>query len=131
MSVIEKALSAATEGGGYVPPSPADFNLPPVGADRTFSFLGETMYLGVTKPMVQLVLSSVLIFVFFYVVSRRTSLVPGRLQYIGEQGYGFVRNSLGRDILGDRDFARYVPYLFALFFFVLINNWFGSVPGLQ
>ena len=37
----------------FEPPGPGDFNLPPVGADDTFSFLGETMYAGVTKPMMQ------------------------------------------------------------------------------
>jgi F-type H+-transporting ATPase subunit a len=26
---------------------------------------------------------------------------------------------------------KYVPYLFALFFFILLNNFFGSIPGIQ
>ncbi len=45
-------------GESFTPPSPADFNLPPVGPDHTFTFLGQEMYLGVTKPMLLLVLSS-------------------------------------------------------------------------
>ena len=36
---------------GFTPPGPGDFNLPPVGPDKTFEFLGETMYAGVTKPI--------------------------------------------------------------------------------
>ena len=44
-------LVAPTE--GFVPPGPGDFNLPPVGPGGTFDFLGEEMYLGVTKPMLE------------------------------------------------------------------------------
>jgi F-type H+-transporting ATPase subunit a len=116
---------------GFTPPGPGDFNLPPVGPERTFQFLGETHYLGVTKPMLQLVLAAILVFGFFWLAIRKQQMVPGRLQYIGEQGYGFVRNSMGRDIIGSQDFMRFVPYLFALFFFILVNNLFASIPFLQ
>jgi F-type H+-transporting ATPase subunit a len=116
---------------GFTPPGPGDFNLPPLGADRTFQFLGEAHYLGVTKPMLQLVLAALVVFGFFWFAIRKQQMVPGRLQYIGEQGYGFVRNSMGRDIIGSQDFMRFVPYLFALFFFILVNNLFASIPFLQ
>jgi len=117
---------------GFTPPGPGDFNLPPIGGGHeTFSFLGESHYLGVTKPMLQLVLAALLVFGFFWLAARKRQMVPGRLQYVGEAGYGFVRNSLGRDIIGSHDFMRFVPYLFALFFFILLNNFFGSIPGLQ
>jgi F-type H+-transporting ATPase subunit a len=92
---------------------------------------GQTFVLGVTKPMLQLVLSAVLIFGFFYVASRKRAMVPGKLQFAGEEAYGFVRNSLGRDIIGTHDFQRFVPYLFTLFLFLLVNNLFASVPFIQ
>jgi len=116
---------------GYTPPGPGDFNLPPIGPDNTFTFLGQEMYLGVTKPMLMLVLSAVLIFVFFRAAAAKRAMVPGKLQYVGEMGYGFVRNQLGRDIIGSKEFMKYVPFLFALFFFVLFNNLFATVPLLQ
>lgn len=116
---------------GFTPPSPGDFNLPPIGPDKTFEMFGQTFYLGVTKPMLQLVLAAVLVFVFFYAAARRRAMVPGRLQYIGEAGYSFVRNSMGRDISGNPEFLRYVPYLFTLFFFILVNNLFGSIPVIE
>ena len=122
---------APTQEGGFTPPGPGDFNLPPLGPDNTFEFLGQTMYLGVTKPMIQLVLAAVLVFWFFYAAAKKQSMVPGKLQYVGEVGYGFTRNSIGRDIIGSRDFMRFVPYLFALFFFILLNNFFGSIPFIQ
>ncbi len=121
----------AAEGEGFTPPGPGDFNLPPVFGDGTFEFFGQAQVAGVTKPMLQLVLSAVVIFALFYVASRKRAMVPGRLQYVGEGAYGFVRNSLGRDIIGSHDFQRYVPYLFTLFAFILLNNLFATIPLLQ
>ena len=129
MSLSLTLVPAAEE--GYTPPGPGDFNLPPIGPDNTFTFLGQEMYLGVTKPMLMLVLSAVLIFVFFRAAAAKRAMVPGKLQYVGEMGYGFVRNQLGRDIIGSKEFMKYVPFLFALFFFVLFNNLFATVPLLQ
>ncbi|MCB8813861.1 F0F1 ATP synthase subunit A, partial [Escherichia coli] len=60
--------------------------------------------------------------------ARKGKMVPGRLQFAGELAYGFVRNSIGKDIIGGRDFIKYVPLLFTLFFFILINNIFGALP---
>ena len=115
----------------FTPPGPGDFNLPPIGPEKTFEFLGQTMYLGVTKPMLQVVLAGVIVFTFFFVAARRRAMVPGRLQFVGEEAYGFVRNSMGRDIIGSRDFQRFVPYLVTVFFFILVNNLFASVPFIQ
>jgi F-type H+-transporting ATPase subunit a len=115
----------------FVPPGPGDFDLPPIGADNTFEMFGQSFFLGVTKPMIQIVLAAVLVFAFFYAASRQRSMVPGRMQYVAETGYGFVRNTMGRDIIGSRDFMRFVPYLFALFFFVLVNNLFATIPFIE
>jgi F-type H+-transporting ATPase subunit a len=119
------------QSAGFTPPGPGDFNLPPVGPDKTFEWLGQTHYLGVTKPMLQLVLSAVLVFGVFYLATRRRSMVPGRLQFVGEEAYGFVRNSMTRDIISGHDWQRYVPYLFTLFFFILLNNVFATIPFIQ
>ncbi len=116
----------------FAPPGPQDFNLPPVpgSPDGTFDFLGQSMYAGATKPMFQLILGAVLVFAFLR-MSARGAMVPGRLQFAGESAYGFVRNTLGRDVIGSQDFLRYVPLLVTLFFFILVNNVFATVPGVQ
>lgn len=106
----------------FHPPGPANFDLPGV-----FEIAGYP----VTKPMLQLVLAAILVFGFLYAASRGRALVPGRLQFAGESAYGMVRNSIGRDIIGSHDFQRFVPYLVTLFFFVLLNNFFASFPGIQ
>ena len=106
----------------FVPPGPGDFELPDV-----FTIAG----VGVTKPMLQLVLAGVLIFGILYLASRKRAMVPGRLQFAGESAYGYVRNSVARDIIGSADFMRFVPYLVTIFFFILLNNFFGSIPFIQ
>lgn len=128
MSLVATQLARTEE---FHPPGPGDFNLPPVGPDNTFDWLGQTHFAGVTKPMLLLVLSAILIFVFFRAASSKRELVPGKLQFVGEGAYGFVRNSMGRDIIGSQKFQPYVPYLFALFFFILVNNLFASIPFIQ
>jgi F-type H+-transporting ATPase subunit a len=119
-------------GEEFAPPGPADFDLPAIFGDaEAATLLGMETWSGVTKPMIQLVVAAVLVFVFFKMAIGKQAMVPGRLQFAGESAYSFVRNSLGRDIIGSRDFMTYVPYLFALFFFILINNFFGAIPAIQ
>ena len=104
--------------GGFTPPGPADFDLPPIFAE-------------VTKPMVMISLSVLLIFGLFYAMSRRAEVVPGRLQFAGEFVYSGVRNSVARESIGSEHFMKFVPYLFSLFLFVLVNNYFGMIPLVQ
>lgn len=125
-------VRTAEDGHGFTPPGPHDFDLPAVfGGDGHFEMFGQTFTSGVTKPMLQIVLSAVLVFALFYLASRKRAMVPGKLQFAGEGAYGFVRNSIGREVLGSHDFARFVPYLFTLFFFILLNNLFATIPFLQ
>ena len=71
--------------GGFVPPSTADFNLPPAFGNSEFT----------TKPILLVFLSVILISVFFIAASRKAAVVPSKLQFAGELIYGFVRNDLG------------------------------------
>ena len=114
----------AASGDEFVAPGPNSFDF----SEVALFHIGGT---AITKPMVQLVLGAIVVFVFFYAAFRRASLVPGRLQFAGESAYGMVRNSIGRDIIGSHDFIKFVPYLVTLFFFILINNAFASIPGIQ
>lgn len=107
--------------GGFNPPGIGDAGLP--GAWFAWD--------GITKYHVLVVLSVVLIAVFFVLAARKGKMVPGRFQFAGEIAYGFVRNSIGKDIIGNRDFIKFVPVLFTLFFFILVNNIFGAIPLLE
>ena len=73
------------------------------------------------------VVSVIVVIAFWFVMSRKNKMVPGKGQFIGESAYMFIRNSLARDMIG-HDFKRYVPFLLALFSFVLVNNLWGIFP---
>ena len=111
--------TAGGSGDGFSSPGPHNFELEGFGGS------------AITQPMLQLVLAAVLVVGFFWAASRKRAMVPGKLQFAGEAAYGMVRNSMSRDIIGSHDFMRFTPYLFALFFFILVNNFFASVPGIQ
>ena len=81
--------------------------------------------------MVLVVFSAVLIIGFAYAASRKALVVPGKFQFAGEYVYDFVRNSVARDSIGSEYFMKFVPYLFSLFLFILVNNFFGVVPFIQ
>jgi F-type H+-transporting ATPase subunit a len=102
---------------GFDAPGVDAFNLPPIVG-------------GITKPIVQLVLAAVIIFALFRLAVRRPQLVPGKGQFLGESFHGIVRNTIARDMIGP-EFLRYVPFLTALFAFVLVNNLFGIIPLFQ
>lgn len=118
------ALTAAEE-GSFQAPTISETHLPEI-----FPWMAE-WGTGFGKNMLMVILSVVLITWFFTWAIRKQALVPSRTQFIAESGYGFVRHSLGRDIFGDKDFKPWIPLLFTVFFFVLVNNIFGAIPGLQ
>lgn len=103
-------------------PGPSDFELPSVF---------DIGSLEVTKPMLLIVLSAIVIFALTYAASRKAAVVPSRMQYAGEGVYGFVRNGIARDSIGTDYFRVFVPYLFTLFCFILVNNYFGLIPFIQ
>ncbi|MDR7301143.1 F0F1 ATP synthase subunit A [Haloactinomyces albus] len=108
----------AAEGGEFQPPGVSSFDYPAIVS-------------GITKPMVLLVLSIVIIGVFFWAALRKSSIVPGKLQFAAESTYDFVRNNIGRDMIGGKDLRPYLPLLVTVFTFIVVNNVFGFVPLLQ
>ncbi|MBM7797399.1 F-type H+-transporting ATPase subunit a [Microlunatus panaciterrae] len=107
------------EGGGFKPPGVEDFNTPPLFDTPWLSWLD--------KPMLQAIVAVILILAFWVWAARKGALVPGKGQYLAEQAYFLIRNSIARDYIG-HDFKKYLPYLIALFSFVLVNNLWGVFP---
>ena len=115
-----RAVLRSAEGGGFVPPSSKDFQLPPIFGDNVYT----------TKPILLVFLSVILISTFFILSSRKAAIVPSKFQFAGESVYSFVRENLAKEVIG-HDFMRFVPYLFTLFTFILVNNLFGIIPLIQ
>ncbi|MEU4762504.1 F0F1 ATP synthase subunit A [Actinosynnema sp. NPDC023794] len=105
-------------GDEFVAPGVKDFFLPPI--------FGE-----VTKPMVLLVLSILIIGAFFIAATRNLKLVPGKFQFAAESLYDIGRNSIAREQIGAKDFKPFVPLILTVFTFILVNNLFGLIPVVQ
>jgi F-type H+-transporting ATPase subunit a len=115
---VTTAVLAAEQ---FEPPSAPDFWQP---------LFGDGAY-AITRTMVVMVLTVIFLAVVMIAATRRLSVVPGRGQYRLEGVYGLVRNSIGRDIIGQEHFRPYLPLLFTLFTLILLNNLLGIVPFIQ
>jgi F-type H+-transporting ATPase subunit a len=80
------------------------------------------------KAILLVIISVFIISAFLWAAVRRPALVPGRMQFTGELLYNFVRNGIGRDIIGSKDYMAFVPLLFTLFTYIMVNNVFGVTP---
>jgi len=105
----------------FISPGPQSFETTPIidGVD------------WFTKPVLVAALSVVVIVWFYWGASRKAAIVPSKLQFAGELGYNFVRNSIARDAIGSHDYMKYVPYLCGLFYFILLNNVAATLPVIQ
>ena len=77
--------------------------------------------------MLMAAVAVILVMIFWLVMARKNRLVPSKGQFIGETAYFFIRNSIARDKIG-HDFRKYLPFLIALFSFILVNNLWGIFP---
>ncbi len=67
------------------------------------------------------------IILVFVVGSSSKSLIPTRMQSVGELAYDFVHNMV-EDVAG-HDGAKYFPMIMTLFLFILFANVLGLIPG--
>ena len=112
-----RSRRARGESETFEPPGVSSFDLPPI-------FEGVPWF---DKYMLQAIVAVILVLVFWLVMANKNKMVPSKGQFIGETAYFFVRNSIARDTLG-HDFKRFLPFLIALFSFILVNNLWGIFP---
>lgn len=125
LSVIAHQWMGASAAGlpaAEFPPSVGDFYWPLIGGDSNWAF---------TRPAAVLLISVALIGWFYITVAGRLSIVPSKRQWMAEQGYDFVRNTIARDIIGTKDFKPFLPLLLTLFTMILFNNFMGIFPFVQ
>lgn len=89
--------------------------LGPLGASVNFSQANMLMVVG-----------GVLTLALLYFGMRPRAVVPGRLQALAEISYKFVHD-MCVDQIGDEG-KRYFPFVFTIFFFVLMGNLIGLFP---
>jgi F-type H+-transporting ATPase subunit a len=105
---------------------PTDYEAPGV-SDFWQPLIGDGPF-AITRPALLMVVSAGLILWFLLATTRKKALVPSKGQMATEAVYGLVRNGIARDLIGSKEFLRFVPLLFSLFMVILVNNIFGVVP---
>jgi len=78
-----------------------------------------------TNHILMAIIGAGLVIGFWLFVSSRLTVVPSKRQWIGEYLYNMIRNGVAREVIGEH-YPKYVPYLVALFSFIIVNNLFGE-----
>jgi F-type H+-transporting ATPase subunit a len=114
-------IPIAAKGESFVTPGTQDFWQPLIG-DGAFA---------VTRAAIVFAAAALVISIFLIRFTGKLSVVPSKRQFAVEGVYNFVRNSIGRDVIGTKDFKPFLPLLFSLFAVILVNNLFGVIPFIQ
>jgi F-type H+-transporting ATPase subunit a len=108
-------------GCGFPAPGLQDFNF------QTLFTIGPW---HVTKPEVLAILCALIVIVFFWVAFAKPKLIPGRTQSLGELAILGVRDQIVRPQLGKKG-DKYLGYMSAMFFWILLCNLMELIPVLQ
>jgi F-type H+-transporting ATPase subunit a len=129
MTAIALAAGALPTGTGTRMLVAEEFQAPGLGLFKwePLFYIGP---LGVTKPMLLAVILSGLLIAIFWAAFRRPQIVPRGIQNAAELGYLFIRDDIARNIIGKKG-DKYVPLLFALFFFIWFFNLASVIPIAQ
>lgn len=87
---------------------------------------------SITKNVLSLFISVILLSLIFISIGKRytknPNTAPKGLQSLLEPLILFVRDDIAIPGLGKKNYARFMPFLLTLFFFIFFNNLLGIVP---
>ena len=113
------AEEAHSEGGLVIHPFD-QFKIHPLFGDGSIHWYtptNVTLWMGVAV---------ICIYLLLVVGSSSRSIVPTRVQSVGEMIYGFIYKMI-EDVCG-HDGVKYFPYIMTLFVFILFANFLGLLP---
>jgi F-type H+-transporting ATPase subunit a len=91
--------------------------------------IGHLPFLGaVTNSLVTTWLVMAILVILALAGMRKRALVPSGLQNMMEALVEAIWN-LGEDVAGHKRARKFFPIVATIFFFVLVSNWLGLVPG--
>lgn len=124
-SIAELKLDPKTFGPG---------DIVPVNAAGEYDPTVKVYDLSLTRNVVQMLLALIIFtWIMLRIAKRYKSGVgvvsaPKGSQSLLEPVITFVRDEVAKPNLGHK-YEKYLPYLLTVFFFILINNIFGLIPG--
>ncbi len=87
---------------------------------------------SISKNVASLLLSAIILLFVFTSIAKSYTVNKGKapkgLQSLLEPIVMFVRDEIAKPNLGPK-YEKYLPYLLTLFFFILVNNLLGLLPG--
>ncbi|MCG8476613.1 MAG: F0F1 ATP synthase subunit A [Cytophagales bacterium] len=87
---------------------------------------------SITKTVASSIVSCVLLIALFLSVAKgyakNRGRAPSGIQSFLEPLILFVRDDIAKTIIGEK-YEKFTPYLLSVFFFILINNLMGLMPG--
>ncbi len=100
-------------------------HIPPLAPE----VIGHIGQVPVTNTMINAWLAMIILFIFGLYLRGRIALRPGRLQNVAE----YIVDSLAGyfdQVTGSRAKTyKYLPLVGSVFFFILLSNWLGLMPG--
>lgn len=105
---------------------PVDENGAPDASVQVYDF-------SLTRNVVQMFIAVILLIVLMLNIAKKykangVKKAPSGFQNAVEPVITFVRDEVGKPNLGHK-YEKYMPYLLSIFFFILINNLVGLIPG--
>lgn len=106
----------------------------PLDANGNWDKSAKVYDLSLTRNVVQMILAlAILCWVMISIAKRYkrgegVTTAPKGAQNLLEPVITFVRDEVAKPNLGDK-YEKYLPYILTVFFFILINNIFGLIPG--
>lgn len=86
---------------------------------------------GVTQYIVWLFIAFFVVLAVVLIAGKKLTLVPNnKFVNMVEFGYQFVKRNVAEDVIG-HGYKAHLPFLATLFFFILICNILGLVPGFK
>lgn len=106
----------------------------PITAEGKWDRTVKVYDLSLTRNVVQMLLALTLLCWVLIAIAKRykrgegVQSAPKGSQNLMEPIITFVRDEVAKPNLGNK-YEKYLPYILTVFFFILINNIFGLIPG--
>lgn len=115
-----------------------------LNAGETALIVGEDHYpvnaqkpwdISITKNVFMMWVSMIVLLLIFIGAARKykksENFIPRGIASFVEPLVLFVRDEIAIPMIGEKKYARFMPYLLTIFFFIWLNNIFGLIPILN
>ena len=105
-------------------------DIPHLQSSLDSAFIVGSKTLGLSQYVLWMFIIFAVVLLVVLGASKRLKMVPGGSKFVGlvEYGYDFIRKDIGEGTIG-HGYKKHIPFLATLFFFILISNFVGLIPG--